>query len=150
MEIRRGIVKAFDPASYTATVQVVGSLGNWLAGVPEAKHLSAGLLTSGARCGVIFFDPTNPQDACLAFVYEGAPGAWVSDAILEGNIVGSKVVAATTSARGTVELAEAGEATASLAVQANDPRLSDARLPTEHGADRHTNRTRSIWLAPRL
>lgn len=148
MELRRGIIKAFDPATYTATVQVVGSLGNWLGGVPVAKHLAAGLLSPGSRCGVIFFDPTNPQDACLAFVYEGAPGAWISDAMLEGNIAGSKVVAATTTARGTVELAEAGETTTALAVQANDPRLSDARLPTEHGADRHTNRTRRIWLSP--
>lgn len=90
MELRRGIIKAFDPASYTATVQIAGSLGNWLAGVPVAKHLAAGLLAPGSRCGLIFFDPANPQDACLAFVYEGAPGAWVSDGMLEGNHDASK------------------------------------------------------------
>ncbi len=146
MELRRGIIKAFDPATYTATVQVAGSLGNWLAGVPVAKHLAAGLLSPGSRCGVLLFDPTNPQDACLAFVYEGAPGAWVSDAMLEGSIAGSKVVAATTTSRGTVELAQSGEVATALAVQADDPRLADARVPTEHGADKHTNRTRSLYI----
>ncbi|MDO9541273.1 MAG: hypothetical protein Q7J98_02980 [Kiritimatiellia bacterium] len=41
----------------------------------------------------------------------------------DANIAGSKVVAATETARGTVELATDGESAASLAVQANDGRL---------------------------
>ncbi|MBU4367250.1 MAG: tail fiber domain-containing protein [Verrucomicrobia bacterium] len=45
------------------------------------------------------------------------------------NIAGSKVAAATETARGTVELATSAEITAGLAVQANDSRLSDSRAP---------------------
>ncbi len=104
MEIRRAIVVAFDSGSYTATVQIAGSMASWLSGVPVAKHLASGLLTVGARCGVIFFDPANPGDACVAFVYDGAPGAWVTPGMLDG----------------------------------------------EHNAGKHTNRTRSIWLPPRV
>jgi hypothetical protein len=45
-------------------------------------------------------------------------------------ITGTKVVAATTSARGTVELATDGESAANLVVQANDSRLSNSRTPS--------------------
>lgn len=46
-----------------------------------------------------------------------------ADVNASANIVGSKVAVASTTARGTVELATDGESAASLAVQANDSRL---------------------------
>jgi hypothetical protein len=71
MSIRKGIVKAFDSGSYTATVQVVGSLAVWLEGVPVARNISAGEMVAGRGCAVIFFDQANPQDAVVAAVYTG-------------------------------------------------------------------------------
>lgn len=57
-------------------------------------------------------------------------GTIVNDDInANANIAGSKVVAASTTARGTVELATSAETIAGLAVQASDTRLSDSRAP---------------------
>lgn len=74
MDIRRGIIRAFDSGTYLADVQIVGSMATILTGVPVAKQIGAELLTSGTKCGVLFFDETNPSDACVVFVYDGAPG----------------------------------------------------------------------------
>lgn len=88
MDIRRGIIRAFDSGTYLADVQTVGSMATMLTGVPVAKQIGADLLTSGTRCGVLFFDETNPSDACVVFVYEGAPVAWVTSALIkDGEIV---------------------------------------------------------------
>jgi len=83
MNIRRGIIRAFDSGTYLADVQIVGSMATILTGVPVAKQVGAGLLTSGAKCGVLFFDETNPSDACVVFVYDGAPVAWVTSALIK-------------------------------------------------------------------
>ncbi|MFC1452188.1 hypothetical protein ACFLSJ_02440 [Verrucomicrobiota bacterium] len=48
----------------------------------------------------------------------------------DADIDGSKVKQATTSARGTVELATDGESAAGVAVQGNDSRMSDSRTPS--------------------
>lgn len=73
MDIRRGIIRAFDSGTYLADVQIVGSMATILTGVPVAKQIGAELLTSGTKCGVLFFDETNPADGCVAFVYDGVP-----------------------------------------------------------------------------
>jgi hypothetical protein len=73
MEIRRGIIRAFNSGTYLADVQIVGSVATVLTGVPVAKEIRADLLTSGTKCGVLFFDETNPADGCVAFIYDGAP-----------------------------------------------------------------------------
>jgi len=73
MDIRRGIIRAFDSGTYLADVQIVGSMATILTGVPVAKQIGAGLLTSGSKCGVLFFDETNPADGCVVFIYDGAP-----------------------------------------------------------------------------
>lgn len=75
MDIRRGMIRAFDSGTYLADVQIVGSMATMLSGVPVAKHIGADLLTSGSKCGVLFFDETNPADACVVFIYgEAHPG----------------------------------------------------------------------------
>ncbi len=73
MDIRRGIIRKFDSDTYLADVQIVGSMATMLPGVPVAKQIGGDLLTSGSKCGVLFFDETNPSDACVVFVYEGVP-----------------------------------------------------------------------------
>ncbi|MDP3062961.1 MAG: hypothetical protein Q8O40_07100 [Chloroflexota bacterium] len=69
MEIRKGVVKAFDAGTYKATVQVAGSLSVWLAGVAVARNIAAGEMVAGRSCAVLFFDAANPQDAVVLAVY---------------------------------------------------------------------------------
>jgi len=75
MDVRRGIIRGFESATYLADVQIVGSMATVLTGVPVAKQIVADLVTSGTKCGVLFFDETNPADACVVFIYgEAHPG----------------------------------------------------------------------------
>lgn len=67
--VRRGVVKSFDAASYTATVQVAGSLAVWLEGVPVARNIAATEMVAGRRCALLFFSETDPSDAVLVAVY---------------------------------------------------------------------------------
>jgi hypothetical protein len=69
MEIKRGTVKGFDSGTYRATVQVAGSLSVWLEDVPVARNIPTSEMTAGRSCALIFFDPTNPQDAVVVAVY---------------------------------------------------------------------------------
>ncbi|MGB2693982.1 MAG: hypothetical protein WBD55_02205 [Dehalococcoidia bacterium] len=69
MKLRRGVVKAFDSGTYTATVQVAGSLAVWLSGVAVARNIASGEMVAGRRCAVLFFDEPNPQDAVVIAVY---------------------------------------------------------------------------------
>jgi hypothetical protein len=69
MGIRKAVIKAFDSGTYTATVQVAGSLAVWLEGVPVARNIAAAEAVVGRSCAVIFFDEANPQDAVVAAVY---------------------------------------------------------------------------------
>jgi hypothetical protein len=69
MEIKRGVVKAFDSGTYKATVQVAGSLSVWLAEVAVARNIPSGEMVVGRKCALVFFDEANPQDAVLIAVY---------------------------------------------------------------------------------
>ena len=65
MEIRQAKIRGFDLATYTAEVEILGSHGRYLAGVPVAHHINPGHLIAGAECAVIFFAEGN---ACVAFI----------------------------------------------------------------------------------
>ena len=69
MNVRQGIVKSFDVGSFTATVQVAGSLAVWLDGVPVNRGIPQVEMVTGRRCALVFFDDTNPGDAVLVAVY---------------------------------------------------------------------------------
>jgi hypothetical protein len=75
MTTLRGIVRGFDRDTHTATVELAGAPAAYLAGVPVSHALPWWTMIEGAQCGVVFFDETDAQDACLAFVYGGAPPA---------------------------------------------------------------------------
>jgi len=64
-----GILKAFDSVSYKATVQVIGSLSYYLESVAVARSIASAEMVVGRKVGVILFDPGNPADAVVAFVY---------------------------------------------------------------------------------
>ena len=69
MEIRKGVVRGFDATTYTATVQVEGSLGTWLEGVPVARNISAAEMVAGRRCALLLFDPSTPSDGVVIAVF---------------------------------------------------------------------------------
>jgi len=69
VEIRKGTVKGFEAGSYTATVQVMGSLSVWLEGVPVARNIPSAEMVTGRACAVLFFDPSNPKDGVVVAVW---------------------------------------------------------------------------------
>ncbi len=67
--IKRGILKAFDSDTYTATVQIAGSLSVWLDDVPVSRGIPTAEMVTGRNVAVIFLDPGNPSDAVLVAVW---------------------------------------------------------------------------------
>jgi hypothetical protein len=68
-ELRQGTLKAFDSTAYTATVQLTGSLGQWLTGVPVSRDVASGDMVAGRKVAVAQFDPANPADAVVVAVW---------------------------------------------------------------------------------
>ena len=69
MELRRGILRAFASGSYTATVEVAGSIAVWLTGVAVARNIAAAEMVTGRKVALIFFDASNPADAVVSAVW---------------------------------------------------------------------------------
>ncbi len=69
MEMRRGTLRGFDAATYTATVEVAGSIAVWLTGVAVARNIAAAELVNGRNVALLLFDPSNQNDAVLAAVW---------------------------------------------------------------------------------
>ncbi|MGQ9625836.1 MAG: hypothetical protein ACUVV0_02910 [Anaerolineae bacterium] len=76
MDIRRGIVRSFNPSTYIATVEIIGSRPAYLE-IPAAKYLAERLLAEGEKVAVLFFDETNPNDAIVFAPYGGTPSGWI-------------------------------------------------------------------------
>jgi hypothetical protein len=68
-DIRSGVLRAFDSTSYTATVQLTGSLQGYVASIPTARDIASSEMTNGRKVAVLFFDPTNNADAVLFAVW---------------------------------------------------------------------------------
>lgn len=69
MELHSGILKAFDSGTYTATVQITGSLAQWLRTVPVSRGIASAEMVAGRRVAVALFDPSNPADAVIVAVW---------------------------------------------------------------------------------
>ena len=69
MELRRGILRAFDSANYKATVEVAGSIAVWLTGVSVARNIASAEMQTGRNVALLLFDPANPNDAVLTAVW---------------------------------------------------------------------------------
>lgn len=67
--MRRGFLRDFDSGTYTATVEVAGSIAVWLTGVPVARNIDSADLVDGRNVALLLFDPSNPKDAVLAAVW---------------------------------------------------------------------------------
>ena len=68
-DIRQGVLKAWDSANYLATVQLAGSLGQFVGQIPTARNIASGEMLVTRRVAVVFFDPSNPSDAVLFAVW---------------------------------------------------------------------------------
>ena len=68
--IKKALIKDFDASTYTAVVQLVGSMGTWLEDIPVSRGIPATEMAAGRRCAVIFFNEANPTDAVVIAVYE--------------------------------------------------------------------------------
>ena len=69
MEMRRGVLRAFDAGGYKATVEVAGSLSTYLSDVAVARNISSAEMVVGRKVALFFFDPSNPDDAVIAAVW---------------------------------------------------------------------------------
>lgn len=67
--IKKAILKAWYPASYTATVQITGSSKAYLEGIKVARNLPSAEMASGRNLAVLFVDKNNPADAVVIAVY---------------------------------------------------------------------------------
>jgi hypothetical protein len=64
-----GVLKAWYSGSWTADVQLTGSLQLWLAGVPVARNIASVEMVTGRNIAVVIFDETNPNDAAVIAVW---------------------------------------------------------------------------------
>jgi hypothetical protein len=73
--IKRGILAAFHPASYTADLLIMEATSSYLQGIPVACHMDGTSAQVNAMCAVLFFDEQNPADAVVLAIYpNGAQG----------------------------------------------------------------------------
>jgi len=68
-ELRSGILKSFDAGTYTAMVQLTGSLLLYVSSVPVSRDIASGDLVAGRKVAVALFDASNPTDAVLFAVW---------------------------------------------------------------------------------
>ena len=67
--IKKGILKAFDSGTYTAAVQIAGSLAVWLEDVPVSRGIPTAEMVTGRNVAVIFLEAGNPDDAVVVAVW---------------------------------------------------------------------------------
>lgn len=65
MELRRGILQAWDAGTYTATVQFDGSRSHWLASIPVSRDIAGAEMIAGRFVVVAFHRPNDPTSAML-------------------------------------------------------------------------------------
>lgn len=65
MEIKRALIRRFDPATWRADVELAGAPMALLVGVPVAANLEAALLTPGRRACVLLSGEGNPADCVV-------------------------------------------------------------------------------------
>ena len=64
--VLNGTLKAFDAATYKATVQLDGSLGTYLTNVPVARAIPSAEMVAGRTVALLFFAPDSPDAALLS------------------------------------------------------------------------------------
>ena len=67
--IERGVLLAFSSGTYTATVQLAGSLTSAVEDVPVSRAIASGDMVAGRRVALVLFDAANPLDAMVVGVF---------------------------------------------------------------------------------
>ena len=67
--IKKAIVRAYDSATHTATVQIEGSMDTWLEDIPVSRGIADVEMVTGRHCAVIMFNEANPKDAVIVGVF---------------------------------------------------------------------------------
>jgi len=86
--IKKGILKAFDSATYRATVQIAGSLSVWLENIPTSTAIAAADMVPGRSVAVLSLDPSNPADCIVVAVWGAVSVAGKYDYIDEASRLG--------------------------------------------------------------
>ncbi|HEY8172137.1 MAG TPA: hypothetical protein VIH21_03550, partial [Dehalococcoidia bacterium] len=63
------ILKAFNAGTYLASVQLTGSVQQFIDNIPTARDIANAEMVAGRKVAIAFFDPTNPTDAVLFAVW---------------------------------------------------------------------------------
>lgn len=69
MSLKKGVLKSFDAASYTAVLQLAGSYKTFLEDVPVARNLPESEMIPGRNVATVFFDEHNAKDAVVISVF---------------------------------------------------------------------------------
>ncbi len=69
MNLFKAILKSFNSADYTATVQLAGSPRAYLEDIAVARNLPAAEMVAGRKAAVLFFDEHNAEEAVIIAVY---------------------------------------------------------------------------------
>ena len=65
----RATLKAFDGATYTATLQLDGSLATYLREVPVSRAIPQAELTAGRTAALVLFGGADPGDGMVVGVW---------------------------------------------------------------------------------
>jgi hypothetical protein len=69
MLIKKGVLKAWYSASYTANIQISGSGKAYLEGIKVARNIPSAEMIAGRNVAMIFWDKSNAEDAVIVAVY---------------------------------------------------------------------------------
>ncbi len=70
MELRRGTLRGFYSSSFTADVQLDGSVPTWLTGALISRAIPSSEMLAERSCIVAFAsDPSDPTEAVVIAVY---------------------------------------------------------------------------------
>lgn len=114
-----GQIAAYDPASGTATVQVLGSLARLVGPVPVTACAPRDLTLIGASCLVVLLDAHNPRDGVVVAIWP-APGMASGARLTQSGVVSLGVVSAST-ASATVAFPVAYAGAPAVVATSTDP-----------------------------
>jgi hypothetical protein len=68
VNIKHGTLRSFDAGTWTAAVQLDGSISSYVT-VPVSRAIDSAELVAGRSVAVLMFDTSNPDDAVIAAVW---------------------------------------------------------------------------------
>jgi hypothetical protein len=69
MNLKKAILKSFNPGNYTATVQLAGDHKSYLEGIVVAYNIPSAEMIAGRHLTIAFFTEFNAGDAVVIAVY---------------------------------------------------------------------------------